>query len=121
MQQLRSKKLGQLIPILHKIKTASPHAGVSNVARSEAWLAFLRMNLPQDIYKKVLIKIHTSLIPNITDPLLLSDFLTASLDEGGKPEAISSQLTPHAKAPAMPQTKNKTIISSSSDTTKQLF
>ena len=43
---------------------------------SEAWLAFLRTPFPADIYRKVLTKLHTSLMPHMPNPLLLSDFCT---------------------------------------------
>jgi len=50
---------------------------------SAAWLAFLQMPLPNDIYKKVLVSVHAAVLPNLSNPLLLSDFLTKSLDQGG--------------------------------------
>jgi hypothetical protein len=46
-------------------------------AYGEAWLAFLRVDLPADIYKKVLIKLHSDVIGAMTDPALMADFLTA--------------------------------------------
>lgn len=49
-------------------------------AFSNAWLAFLQMDLPDDIYKKVLEQLHSVVIPHLPNPLLLSDFLSASLD-----------------------------------------
>eukprot|EP00898_Chlorokybus_atmophyticus_P007651 jgi/Chlat1/7888/Chrsp66S07315 len=51
--------------------------------RSEAWLQFLRLPFPLDVYKKVLTKMHTDVIPHITNPVLLSDFLTNSYNIGG--------------------------------------
>ncbi|KAK9824409.1 hypothetical protein WJX72_010079 [[Myrmecia] bisecta] len=72
---------------------AKPAAGVEAVgwmspalqkkAFSAAWLSFLRMPLPEDIYRKVLVKLHDGVIPHLAEPLLLSDFLTHSLDKGG--------------------------------------
>lgn len=52
-------------------------------AYSEAWMSFLRVDLPDDVYKKILTRIHDLVIPNLTSPLLLADFLTHSLDRGG--------------------------------------
>ncbi|KAH7617166.1 hypothetical protein Ndes2526B_g07759 [Nannochloris sp. 'desiccata'] len=52
-------------------------------AYSEAWMAFLCLSLPNDIYRKSLSRLHDLVIPNLTTPLLLSDFLTHSLDRGG--------------------------------------
>lgn len=50
---------------------------------AEAWLAFLRTPFPSDIYRKVLTKMHSSVMPHMPNPLLLSDFCTASIDRGG--------------------------------------
>ncbi|PRW44488.1 nucleolar complex 4-like protein [Chlorella sorokiniana] len=50
---------------------------------SDAWLALLRMDLPEDIYKKVLARMHDLIIPSLVKPVLLADFLTATLDKGG--------------------------------------
>lgn len=52
-------------------------------AFSEAWLAFFRLEMPEDIYHKALSSLPDSIIPNLPSPLLLSDFLTLSLDRGG--------------------------------------
>eukprot|EP00775_Hariotina_reticulata_P011229 gene11229-11378_t len=41
------------------------------------------MGLPNDIYKKVLLKLHAEVLPSLFNPLLLSDFLTHSLNRGG--------------------------------------
>ena len=65
---------------LHVECTAEP---VSGPLCSEAWLGLLRLPLPSDLLKKVLVQLHSSVIPNIPNPLLLSDFLSSCLDEGG--------------------------------------
>jgi U3 small nucleolar RNA-associated protein 19 len=53
-------------------------------AFSDAWLTFLTLkSIPKDIIKKVLIRLHTSIIPHMTSPVMLSDFLTHSLDQPG--------------------------------------
>eukprot|EP00191_Tetraselmis_sp_GSL018_P021538 CAMPEP_0177578348 /NCGR_PEP_ID=MMETSP0419_2-20121207/296_1 /TAXON_ID=582737 /ORGANISM="Tetraselmis sp., Strain GSL018" /LENGTH=576 /DNA_ID=CAMNT_0019066777 /DNA_START=92 /DNA_END=1823 /DNA_ORIENTATION=- len=66
---------------VRRSKWASPK--LQRRAFSQAWLAFLRMDLPQDIHRKVLLKLPTVVIPNLTNPLLLSDFLTRMLDQSG--------------------------------------
>lgn len=48
----------------------------------EAWLSLLALPLPEDGYKRVLVRLHDLVIPHLTNPLLLSDFLTASLNRG---------------------------------------
>jgi len=49
----------------------------------ECWLAFFRIPLPMDIYKSILNKVHSHVIPYIDNPLLLVDFLTHSYSAGG--------------------------------------
>ncbi|XP_030848249.1 nucleolar complex protein 4 homolog isoform X1 [Strongylocentrotus purpuratus] len=50
---------------------------------TNAWLAFLRFPLPNSVYKQILINIHENVMPHMTTPLHLTDFLTASYDIGG--------------------------------------
>ncbi|CAM6088709.1 unnamed protein product [Calypogeia fissa] len=50
---------------------------------SRAWLSFLQLSLPLDVYKKVLGRLHRNVVPYMTNPLLLSDFLTQSYNTGG--------------------------------------
>ncbi|KAH9534189.1 hypothetical protein CY35_18G093800 [Sphagnum magellanicum] len=50
---------------------------------SKAWLSFLKLPLPLDIYKKVLAQLHKRVIPFLSNPILLSDFLTSSYNVGG--------------------------------------
>lgn len=45
-------------------------------------MAFLQLDLPDDTYKRVLTRLHDLIIPAVFNPLLLSDFLTHSLDRG---------------------------------------
>ena len=55
----------------------------SSLSCSDAWLGLLRLPLPSDLLKKVLVQLHSTVIPHIPNPLLLSDFLTRCLGEGG--------------------------------------
>ena len=50
---------------------------------ADAWLALLRAPFPPDIYRKVLLGLHARVVPHMPNPLLLSDFCTASIDRGG--------------------------------------
>ena len=50
---------------------------------SDAWLSFLQLPIPADLYRKVLLRLHSHVMPHLPNPLLLSDFLTFSLDQGG--------------------------------------
>ncbi|CAI5494162.1 unnamed protein product [Closterium sp. Naga37s-1] len=56
--------------------------GEERKALAGAWLGLLALPLPLDAYKKVLGRLH-NLIPHLPNPLLLSDFLTASYEQGG--------------------------------------
>lgn len=47
-----------------------------------AWLALLRCELPPDAYRRVLVRMHDAIIPSMPNPLLLADFLSASVDQG---------------------------------------
>ena len=55
----------------------------SSLSCSDAWLGLLRLPLPSDLLKKVLVQLHSTVIPHIPNPLLLSDFLTGCLGQGG--------------------------------------
>ncbi|KMZ70850.1 Nucleolar complex protein 4 [Zostera marina] len=50
---------------------------------TKAWTSFLRIRLPVDVYKEVLVTIHQIVIPNISNPVILCDFLKSSYDMGG--------------------------------------
>mmetsp|Transcript_34482 Transcript_34482/g.75407 ORF Transcript_34482/g.75407 Transcript_34482/m.75407 type:complete len:593 (-) Transcript_34482:440-2218(-) len=50
---------------------------------SKAWLTLLQLPLPEDVYKKVLSKLHVAVMPHMVTPVLLSDFLTNSVNRGG--------------------------------------
>jgi U3 small nucleolar RNA-associated protein 19 len=50
---------------------------------SKAWMLFLTLRLPLDVYKKILATLHKTVVPYVTNPILLSDFLTRSYDIGG--------------------------------------
>ncbi|XP_033110942.1 nucleolar complex protein 4 homolog B-like [Anneissia japonica] len=52
-------------------------------AFSNAWLSFLLLSLPLHVYKKVLFMMHDKIIPNMSSPVMLTDFLTASYNIGG--------------------------------------
>lgn len=50
---------------------------------SKAWMAFLGLPLPIDVYKEVLVTLHQAVIPYLSNPIMLCDFLTRSYDIGG--------------------------------------
>ncbi|KAG7498188.1 nucleolar complex protein 4-like [Solea senegalensis] len=47
------------------------------------WLGFLKYKLPSSMYKKVLVILHDSILPHMSKPALMIDFLTAAYDVGG--------------------------------------
>uniref|UniRef100_J3M0S6 CCAAT-binding factor domain-containing protein n=1 Tax=Oryza brachyantha TaxID=4533 RepID=J3M0S6_ORYBR len=50
---------------------------------TKAWISFLKLPLPLDVYKEVLATIHQNVIPSMSNPAILCDFLTRSYDIGG--------------------------------------
>lgn len=52
-------------------------------AISDAWIEFLKLDIPFDCYRSLLTKLHDTIIPALIKPILLSDFLTHALDRGG--------------------------------------
>ncbi|XP_021713646.1 nucleolar complex protein 4 homolog B-like [Chenopodium quinoa] len=50
---------------------------------TKAWMSFLRLPLPLDVYKEVLVNLHQEVIPYLSNPVMLCDFLTRSYDIGG--------------------------------------
>ncbi|KAK4747717.1 hypothetical protein SAY87_014303 [Trapa incisa] len=50
---------------------------------TKAWLSFLRLPLPLDVYKEVLVYLHKDVIPHLSNSSMLCDFLTRSYDIGG--------------------------------------
>ncbi|XP_029693730.1 nucleolar complex protein 4 homolog isoform X1 [Takifugu rubripes] len=47
------------------------------------WLGFLKYQLPSNMYKKVLVILHDSVLPHMSEPSLMIDFLTAAYEMGG--------------------------------------
>ncbi|KAK7321498.1 hypothetical protein VNO77_32210 [Canavalia gladiata] len=50
---------------------------------TKAWIAYLRLPLPLEVYKEVLVSLHQAVIPHLSNPIMLCDFLTKSYDVGG--------------------------------------
>lgn len=50
---------------------------------SSAWLGFLALPLTSEVHKKVLLNLHSDVLPHMTEPKLLMDFLTDSYNTGG--------------------------------------
>ncbi|XP_060930600.1 nucleolar complex protein 4 homolog [Limanda limanda] len=47
------------------------------------WLGFLKYKLPSSMYKNILVILHDSILPHMSKPTLMIDFLTAAYDVGG--------------------------------------
>ncbi|KAI9350202.1 CBF/Mak21 family-domain-containing protein [Obelidium mucronatum] len=52
-------------------------------ACSDAWLAYLKVPMNVETYKKILLVVHKTIIPQLNQPTLLIDFLTDSYNAGG--------------------------------------
>ncbi|CAI9786441.1 unnamed protein product [Fraxinus pennsylvanica] len=50
---------------------------------TKAWISFLQLPLPLDVYKEVLVTLHQNVIPRLSKPIMLCDFLTRSYNIGG--------------------------------------
>ncbi|KAK5770364.1 hypothetical protein PVK06_046514 [Gossypium arboreum] len=50
---------------------------------TKAWISFLRLTIPVNVYKEVLATLHQAVIPHLSNPIILCDFLTKSYDIGG--------------------------------------
>ncbi|XVE66494.1 hypothetical protein DITRI_Ditri08aG0083900 [Diplodiscus trichospermus] len=50
---------------------------------TKAWISFLRLPIPIVVYKEVLATLHQAVIPHLSNPIILCDFLTRSYDIGG--------------------------------------
>ncbi|CAI8586129.1 unnamed protein product [Vicia faba] len=76
-KQLKSKK--------HKsnVLSAARFAKKMKLKFTKAWIAYLRLPLPLDVYKEVLVNLHQAVIPHLSNPIMLCDFLTRSYDVGG--------------------------------------
>ncbi|KAK7131347.1 hypothetical protein R3I94_016474 [Phoxinus phoxinus] len=52
-------------------------------AFEQMWLVFLKYKLPSSMYKKILVILHESILPQMGDPTMMIDFLSAAYDIGG--------------------------------------
>ena len=71
-----------------KTKNGSKISWMDGVKRrrafSDAWIAFLRLpNFPEDVYRKILARLHLDVIPHHVNPVLLCDFCVSSVNVGG--------------------------------------
>ncbi|KAL6760944.1 CBF/Mak21 family-domain-containing protein [Haematococcus lacustris] len=89
-RQRRKRKAAEaaLVDTKTGAKVVKPRATWANAkshkrAFTEAWLAVLSLPIPDDLLRKVLLRIHESVIPNMLNPNSLADFLTYALDQGG--------------------------------------
>ncbi|KAG1455013.1 hypothetical protein G6F46_009984 [Rhizopus delemar] len=57
--------------------------GVHRRGFSECWLKLLKLPLTEEMYRKVLLILHKRILPHMSEPKLLMDFLTDSYNIGG--------------------------------------
>ncbi|KAI8890159.1 CBF-domain-containing protein [Backusella circina FSU 941] len=50
---------------------------------SNCWLSLLKLPLTEEMYKKILLILHKRILPHLSEPKLLMDFLTDSYNIGG--------------------------------------
>lgn len=63
--------------------TSPSNGGLHEHHSSAAWNGFLRLSLPEDVLLDVLQRLSSDVMPYLSTPLTLSDFLTSALDRGG--------------------------------------
>ncbi|XP_039172228.1 uncharacterized protein LOC104415905 isoform X2 [Eucalyptus grandis] len=56
---------------------------------TQMWISFLRLPLPLDVNKEVLVSLHQAFIPQLANPIMFCDFLTRSYDVGGVVTAMA--------------------------------
>ncbi|KNA04467.1 hypothetical protein SOVF_199430 [Spinacia oleracea] len=56
---------------------------------TKAWMSFLKLPLSVEVYKEVLVKLPQAVIPYLSKPEMLCDFLTRSYDVGGVVSVMS--------------------------------
>lgn len=76
-KQLKSKKRN------NNVLSAARIAKKMKLKFTKAWIAYLRLPLPLDVFKEVLVNLHQAVIPHLSNPIMLCDFLTRSYDVGG--------------------------------------
>ncbi|XP_057441978.1 protein NUCLEOLAR COMPLEX ASSOCIATED 4 [Lotus japonicus] len=76
-KQLNPKKLA------NNVLSAAKIAKKMKLKFTKAWIAYLRLPLTLDLYKEVLVNLHQAVIPHLSNPIMLCDFLTRSYDVGG--------------------------------------
>ncbi|CAJ2628308.1 unnamed protein product [Trifolium pratense] len=76
-KQLKSKKRN------NNVLSATRLAKKMKLKFTKAWIAYLRLPLPLDVYKEVLVNLHQAVFPHLSNPIMLCDFLTRSYDVGG--------------------------------------
>ena len=72
LTEIKDKKENNVLDLKHHRKVFST-----------VWIAFLALPLTSEIHKKVLLNLHIDVLPHMTDPKLLMDFLTDSYNTGG--------------------------------------
>lgn len=56
---------------------------------TKCWLEYLKLPLPVSVYKQVLTTMHEMILPHLTTPVLLMDFLSSSYNIGGVVSLLS--------------------------------
>lgn len=71
-----------LVFLKYKVKQSVPSGdGVYACDVTLTWF-HLCLQLPGSLYKKILVILHESIMPQMSDPTLMIDFLTAAYDIG---------------------------------------
>ncbi|XP_056162924.1 uncharacterized protein LOC115681562 isoform X4 [Syzygium oleosum] len=69
--------------LVHRVLSATKIAKKIELKCTKAWISFLRLPLPLDVYKEVLVSLHQAVIPHLSNSIMLCNFLTRSYNIGG--------------------------------------
>uniref|UniRef100_A0A3P9IP55 Nucleolar complex associated 4 homolog n=1 Tax=Oryzias latipes TaxID=8090 RepID=A0A3P9IP55_ORYLA len=75
----------ELSNFMVKLEAMARSVSIQNHKRAfeKMWLGFLKYKLPSNMYKKLLVILHDSILPHMSKPALMIDFLTAAYEVGG--------------------------------------
>ncbi|XP_056162915.1 uncharacterized protein LOC115681562 isoform X2 [Syzygium oleosum] len=80
---LKVKSMNLLYILLVNVLSATKIAKKIELKCTKAWISFLRLPLPLDVYKEVLVSLHQAVIPHLSNSIMLCNFLTRSYNIGG--------------------------------------
>ncbi|XP_039172381.1 uncharacterized protein LOC104428623 isoform X3 [Eucalyptus grandis] len=69
--------------LVHRVPSLTKIAMKIKLMFTKLWISFLRLPLPLNLYKEVMVSLHQAVIPQLSNPIMFCDFLTRSYEIGG--------------------------------------